>query len=253
MVVDFKEKKVIIFDLDGTLALSKSAIDDEMHTLLEKLLEHKKVLVISGGKWRQFKNQFIDHLKLSTLQLSNLFISPGSGSSMYRFEEGEIHEMYAELLSLENKERIREAFAYALEKSGVEIPSTHYGEQLEDRQTEMTFSALGQQAPLEEKEKWDPDHEKRKMIVKYLEEKIPEFEIGIGGTTSIDITQKGKDKSYGVEQASLRLGIPIEKMVYIGDALFPGGNDEEARKSGVECLPVKDVEETKKVIREILY
>jgi len=242
-------KKLIIFDLDGTLAPSKSSIDEEMHILLERLLEMKKVLVISGGRWSQFKYQLLDHLHLTPEGLSNLFLSIGGGSSMYRFTGGEIHEMYADILNKDEKEKIYKAYEYALPAFGF-VPHEHnHGKLIEDRQSEITFSALGQEAPLEEKKLWDPDHKKRIEIMKYLKEKIPEFEIRSGGTTSIDITKKNKDKAYGVEQASERLGISIEKILFVGDALYPEGNDYPATKTGVECIAVSDPEETKKLIK----
>jgi len=248
----YSAKRLIIFDLDGTLALSKSAIDDEMRDLLTQLLERKKVLVMSGGRWKQFEEQLLKHLNLDAHHLASLFISPGSGSSMYRFEEGEVREMYNDIIPMIDRQRIFAAFDYALIEARFTTPEHMYGKLIEDRQSQITFSALGQEAPLGEKEKWDPDHAKRLEIVKFLKEKIPDFAIGIGGTTSIDITLPGRGKDYGIRQASERLGIPIDEMLYIGDALYPGGNDEPAIKSGVETIQIKDVEETKQVIREII-
>jgi phosphomannomutase len=245
-------KELIIFDLDGTLAPSKSSIDEEMASLVRELLSKKKVLVMSGGAWRQFEEQFLKHLNLEAKLLSQLFLSPGSGSSMYRFENGEVHEMYADYLSSEEKKKIKDAFDYAIKESGVELPAEHYGDVIEDRGIQMTFSALGQKAPLEKKALWDKDHSKRESMVKFLKERLPELEIHVGGTTSIDITKKGEGKDYGINEISRRLNIPIEKMVYIGDALYPGGNDEPAKLTGVETIQVKDVEETKKAIRDIM-
>ena len=55
-------KKLIVFDLDGTLAESKSSLDAEMSTLLHDLLGVVKVAVISGGDWPQFEKQVLSHL-----------------------------------------------------------------------------------------------------------------------------------------------------------------------------------------------
>jgi phosphomannomutase len=171
---------------------------------------------------------------------------------LYRYVEGEIHEMYADFLTKEDKERIRTAFDHALAKSDVNLPEHLYGELIQDRGTEMTFSALGQEAPLGLKEKWDPEQFKRKKLVEVLKNEIPDFEIRIGGTTSIDVTKSGRGKDYGVNEFSRRIGIPIEKMVYVGDALYPGGNDEPARSTGIECVEVETIEDTKKLIREVV-
>jgi hydroxymethylpyrimidine pyrophosphatase-like HAD family hydrolase len=70
--------------------------------------------------------------------------------------------------------------------------------------------------------------------------------------TSIDVTKKGIDKAFGVRKICEYLKIPISKAAYVGDALFTGGNDYAARASGVECIEVANVKETKKLIQEIL-
>ncbi len=72
------------------------------------------------------------------------------------------------------------------------------GQTIKDRGSQITFSALGQQAPLEEKKKWDPHFTKRKKIKSILDTSIPKFSVRMGGATSVDITRPGIDKAYGV-------------------------------------------------------
>jgi HAD superfamily hydrolase (TIGR01484 family) len=127
-----------------------------------------------------------------------------------------------------------------------------WGEPIEDRGSQITFSALGQQAPLEEKKKWDPDFTKRKKIKADLEKFIPEFSVRLGGTTSVDVTKPGIDKAYGIKKLRDMLGITIKEMIFIGDALFPGGNDYPAKEAGVVSIQVKDPEETKRLIEAIV-
>ena len=50
-------KRLIVFDLDGTLAPSKSSLDAEMAALLNKLLGFIKVAVISGAIGRNSKSR----------------------------------------------------------------------------------------------------------------------------------------------------------------------------------------------------
>jgi hydroxymethylpyrimidine pyrophosphatase-like HAD family hydrolase len=102
------------------------------------------------------------------------------------------------------------------------------------------------------KAQWDPTEKKRLHIVSFLKPLLPEFSIGIGGMTSIDVTKKGIDKAFGVRKICEYLKIPISNAVYVGDALFEGGNDYAARASGVECVEVANVKETKKLIAEII-
>ena len=88
-----------------------------------------------------------------------------------------------------------------------------------------------------------------KAILKPL---IPEFSVAMGGASSIDVTRPGVDKAYGILKLKQVLGIPIGDMIFVGDALFPGGNDEPARKTGATCIKVRDPEETGRVIEAVI-
>ncbi|TXE07794.1 HAD-IIB family hydrolase [Gelidibacter salicanalis] len=242
-------KNLIVFDLDGTLAQSKLAIDEDMSQLFKKLLEVAQVAIISGGDWPQFKKQVLDHLPIDTA-LHKLTILPTCGTKFYYYKEG-WERLYAENFTEKERHTILNNLHQALEASTLDIKKT-WGEQIEDRGSQITFSALGQQAPLEEKKKWDPDFIKRQKIVALLKKPLQAFSIGLGGTTSIDIVKPGIDKAYGIRKLTEVLGVAIPEMLFIGDALFEGGNDYPARKSGVDCIQVRDPEETKTIIRTII-
>jgi hypothetical protein len=132
------------------------------------------------------------------------------------------------------------------------IPTKTWGELIQDRGSQITFSGLGQQAPLDEKKKWDPDFSKRQKIKTLLDKLIPEFSVRLGGATSIDVTQHGIDKAYGIRKLRDVLGIPISEMIFIGDAVFPGGNDYPAKQAGALSIRVKDPHETKRVVEAII-
>lgn len=242
-------KKLIIFDLDGTLAPSKSVMDTEMADLLVKLMENKKVAVISGGGYPQFMTQFLHALPVSSEKYSNLLLLPTSGTKMYTWK-GSWVEQYAEHLTTKEKDKIMTALNSSLGQVGYTVPNKTYGQIIEDRGSQITFSALGQEAPLEAKEAWDPDRSKRTQISQLLGSKIPEFDVRIGGTTSVDITRRGVNKSYGIRKLEQITGISLEQMVFVGDTLFPGGNDYPAKATGVDCFPVANPEETKNLIRQ---
>jgi len=139
----------------------------------------------------------------------------------------------------------------ALERSGIKT-GRHWGEVIEDRGSQITFSALGQHAPLDAKKAWDPDFEKRGKIKAVLDPLIPEFSVRLGGATSIDITRHGIDKAYGIKKLREILGIPIADMIFVGDAIFPGGNDYPAKQAGVTSIKVRDPDETKRVIETVI-
>lgn len=245
-------KDLIIFDLDGTLAPSKSSIEPDMLALLMNLLAVKKVTVISGGMFNQFENQILKSLPATNVNFKNLILMPASGSMMYTWKDGWMVE-YAKKFTPAEKEKITNALEAALDEAHVETPDIIYGPPIiQDRETQITFSDFGQEAPLDVKLHWDPDHAKRERIVKFLKERIPEFSINIGGATSIDITHHGIDKAYAIRKLSDRFGIPIERMLFVGDALFPGGNDYPAVSTGIECKQISGPEETKALIQSWL-
>jgi HAD superfamily hydrolase (TIGR01484 family) len=242
-------KKLIVFDLDGTLAASKSSLDSEMASLLHDLLGVAKVAIISGGAWLQFEKQVLSNLPQDDL-LAKLSILPTCGTQFFQFT-GAWKKLYAEDFTANEKEKIVSSLSKAVETAGFAVDKT-WGETIEDRGSQITYSSLGQQAPLEEKVKWDADFAKRKKIKTVLDTLIPEFSVRLGGATSIDVTKPGIDKAYGIRKLRDILHISTQEMIYVGDALFPGGNDYPAEQAGVISIPVKSPAETKRVVEAII-
>ena len=242
-------KKLIVFDLDGTLAPSKSSLDSEMASLLCDLLGVVQVAVISGGAWLQFERQVLSHLPKNTL-LAKLSILPTCGTQFFQYK-GEWKKLYAEDFTQDEKQKIVTSLITSVATAGFKVEKT-WGETIEDRGSQITYSALGQQAPLDEKVKWDSDFAKRKKIKTVLDTLIPEFSVRIGGATSIDVTKHGIDKAYGIKKLRDILGVSLHEMIYIGDALFVGGNDYPAKQVGVISIPIRNPDETKRVIEAII-
>jgi hypothetical protein len=180
----------------------------------------------------------------------NLSILPTCGTKFFQYA-GEWKKIYSEDFTAEEKEKIVSSLEKAVGVAGYKVERV-WGEVIEDRGSQITFSALGQQAPLVEKDKWDPDFAKRKKIKAILDTFIPEFSVRLGGTTSIDVTKHGIDKAYGIRKLRDLLGISLKEMVFIGDALFPGGNDYPAIEAGVVAIEVRGPNETKLVVETII-
>ena len=242
-------KKLIVFDLDGTLAESKAALDAEMATLLGALLGIVKVAVISGGNWPQFQKQLLAYLPHDE-RLKNLSLLPTCGTKFYQYTD-DWKKVYSEDFTDDEKKKIISSLKQTMDASEFKAAKV-WGEIIEDRDSQITFSALGQQAPIEEKKKWDPDFTKRKKMKVLLDKLIPEFSVRLGGTTSVDVTKPGIDKAYGIRKLRDTLGITIDEMIFIGDALFPGGNDYPAKEAGVVSIQVRDPNESKRVIEAII-
>ena len=243
-------KTLVAFDLDGTLALSKQPLKDDMGEALADLLGVADVAVISGGDWPQFDKQVASRLP-ARADLKRLWLMPTAGTKLYTHQSGDWKAVYAELFSDEEKKKIIDAFNASLEATGF-VPEQTWGERIEDRGSQITFSALGQQAPLEAKEHWDPDFAKRKVIQADLKGRLPGLAINMGGATSIDITREGVDKAYGLKKLAEASGFDLDGFLFIGDAIFPGGNDYPAKELGLDTVKVRDPNETLNVIAAIV-
>jgi len=242
-------RRLIVFDLDGTLAESKSSLDAEMAQLVHALLAIVRVAVISGGDWPQFDKQLLAHLP-DDERLANLSLLPTCGTKFFA-HTGVWSKLYEEDLTPDERSKITAALHQALgglHQGGVKV----WGEVIEDRGSQITLSALGQDAPLEDKARWDPDFAKRTSMKRLLDTLIPGFSVRMGGATSIDVTKPGIDKAYGIGKLRDILAIPISEMLFVGDALFIGGNDYPAEQAGVACIPVRCPDETKRVIQTLL-
>lgn len=242
--------KLIVFDLDGTLAESKSPVESEMAHLLGELLRVVEVAVISGGDWPQFRQQLIAGLPDGGY-LERLSLLPTCGTKYYSYEGGFWRQKYSLELRTDEKKKIKKSLRKALELSGLQSEKS-WGETIEDRDSQITFSALGQHAPLAEKKNWDPDFVKRSKIKSHLDKLLPDYSVAMGGTTSIDITQLGIDKAFGIRRLSQLLAVEFKDMVFVGDALFPGGNDYSVKAAGVLSIQVEDHNETKLVIETLV-
>ncbi len=244
--------KLFVFDLDGTLAESKRPLTVEMAALLARLLATHPVAVISGGALSQFLKQVVSQLPVFA-NLSNLYLLPTSGAALYEWREEAWKKIYEERLPEREVDAILEALQAAIEETKV-IKATEktWGERIEHRGGQVTLSALGQQAPIELKKKWDPDHVKRRKLQEAIAERLPKFSVSIGGSTSIDVTKRGVDKAYGIHKLCERLKIREQDTLYVGDELESGGNDEAVYKTEVQTRAVKDPAETATFIQKTL-
>lgn len=243
-------KQLIAFDLDGTLAESKQPLAEPMSEALADLLRVAHVAVISGGDWPQFEKQVASRLPARS-ELGRLWLMPTTGTKLYTHRDGHWSPVYAELFDDDHRQAIFAAFDASLEATGF-VPEETWGERIEDRGSQITFSALGQQAPIHAKEAWDPDFAKRKVIQADLRTRLPGLSINMGGATSIDITREGVDKAYGLKKLRDASGIALEAMMFVGDAIFPGGNDYPAKELGLDTIRVRDPNETLAVIETIV-
>ncbi|MFC4555520.1 HAD-IIB family hydrolase [Georgenia faecalis] len=242
---------LVAFDLDDTLTPSKSPIEPPMAQALAALLDVAPVCIISGGQLEQFTVQVTDRLDLDAERLARLHLMPTCGTRYYRHDGTGWVAVYAHDLS----DAERTAAAAAVEEHARRLglwAERPWGPVIEDRGSQITFSALGQQAPLDAKRAWDPTGEKKEALRAAVAADLPELEVRSGGSTSVDITRKGVDKAYGMRRLAEHTGIALEDMVFVGDRLDEGGNDYPVKALGVPCVAVSGWEETVDVVGRLV-
>lgn len=246
-------KQVIAFDLDGTLAESKSALPDRMGELMIELLDRYQVCVISGGKFGQFEKQLLANLHASSTQLERLHLMPTCGTRYhtYNLSNGEWDMNYAEDFSEAEKEQIVAALEEGIDELGLREKEP-WGDLIEDRGSQITFSALGQEAPVHAKEAWDPDNSKKHALRDVVAEKIPGFEVRAGGSTSIDITKLGIDKAYGMRKLMELTEVAADDILFVGDRLEEGGNDYPVKAMGIDSIAVTKWQDTALVVETLV-
>ena len=246
-------KKLLAFDLDDTLAVSKSPITDSMAEILGRILEHFDVCIISGGKFEQFQKQVVEQADFSPMQLRRLHLMPTCGTRYYRYDEvsKDWALQYAEDLSESQKKTIIVALESAAKELGY-WEKNPAGAIIEDRLSQITYSALGQQAKPDDKYKWDPTGEKKRHLRDAAAKQLPNFEVRAGGSTSIDVTRPGIDKAYGMQKLVDILDISRDDILFFGDKLQEGGNDYPVKAMGIDCLDVDKWEDTAQRLESIL-
>ena len=229
--------RVVAFDLDDTLTVSKSKIDPRMAQLLAQLLASLDVCIISGGKFEQFDTQVLQYINAPENQLSRLHIMPTCGTRYYTWQNGDWRLNYAEDLREEEKSYVVRVLTEGARKLGLWEAQT-WGDIIEDRGSQITYSALGQAAPVDAKYAWDPDGTKKRKLRDYAAEYLPDLEVRVGGSTSVDVTRKGIDKAYGIGKLIDRLKISADQVLFVGDRLSEGGNDYPVIALGVRWVEV---------------
>ncbi len=246
-------RRVIAFDLDNTLADSKSPVADQIAVLLTRLMARFQVCVISGGSFEQFETQLLSHLDCSPRALSALHLMPTCGTRYFRFDVGGgvWKQVYEEDLSPVQRKTIVAALERGADALGYR-PRRVWGAQIEDRGTQVTFSALGQDAPMADKQAWDPDGVRKQKLRDRVASEIPDFEVRVGGATSVDVTRSGIDKAYGINKLIELLDMTTKDVLFVGDQLSEGGNDYPVKAMGVDCLEVACWKDTALVMQTIL-
>lgn len=246
-----KKKVIICFDLDWTLAPSKETLDNEMAWLINKLLEKYYVAIITWWWVERFQKQIFDVITDDEMLLSHFIACPTCWTKMYKFEKWKWIKLYSINFTKDQQNLILNTLCDVIDSFGLK-PKKVWWNIIENWWSQITYSALGHQAPLNEKLSRDPNFEKRKIIQAELRRRLPEFSVNCGWSTSIDITMKWVDKAFCVIKLAEIFHINLYEILFVWDAVFPWWNDYSPFTIWIDSVEVKSVDQTKNIIRKII-
>lgn len=227
----------IFFDLDNTLTRSRSPIAVAMRDALAGLqTSGRDVIVVSGATVEQAMSQ--------TENFPALYLGQNGNHAR---DESEKKEMWRELLSDDEKTEIRNHIA-SIPRPWIVADENDL---IEDRGSQVSYSLLGHHEDVAKKEMFDPNGARRRATLAEHPFASGTLEVKIGGTTTLDYIRKGQHKGSNVTRLISKKGWKKEECVYVGDALYPGGNDE-AVVGVIDVQPVDNPDGTLVFIRKIL-
>ena len=242
--------KVIGFDLDNTLARSKKPMHTDMSKAFSLLTTRIPMAIITGGSFELVRTQVLDVLNRDARR-DRLHVMPTSGTSYYLWDGKGWQCRYEHDLSREERDEVMRSLERHAREQGIWLDRV-WGERIEDRGGQITFSALGQHAPLERKEAWDPTNEKKNRLASAVSRDLPWLAVRSGGSTSVDVSHRGIDKAYAVRQLATVLGIEIGQIMFIGDRMDPDGNDYPVVGAGVRPIRVTGPADTLGICTRLL-
>ncbi|EFA22145.1 HAD-IIB family hydrolase [Bifidobacterium gallicum] len=246
----FPNIAIAAFDLDGTLARSKKPMLEPMAQALSTLTTMLPVAIVSGGAMSLVRSQIIDVLS-EQADRTRMHLMPTTGTRYYRWNGDDWQQIYEHNLKSEDRAAAMESLQRHAQALGI-WPEHSYGPVLEDRGSQITFSALGQQAPVDLKEQWDPTNELKNELARRVQRDVPHLQVRSGGSTSVDVSDKGVDKAYAVHALADALGVDVAHIMYVGDRMDPDGNDYPAAQAGTTAIRVRGPEDTLALCRSYI-
>ncbi len=243
--------RAVAFDLDDTLAESFQPPSDEMMAKIRALLERVPVAIISGAKFERIKSEVLDRLADSP-HMNDLYVLADNGAQGYVYSGNGWQRAYTNEFTQDEQTHIEETVREAVAKTDILGANPKYTPELLKDPAELRYAALGLDALENDKMNWDPDMSKRRKLQNILSTSLQGCEVSIGGKTTIDITRKGVNKASGIIWLSQRLGFPPSDMLYVGDALYEGGNDAVVIPTGIRTISVTGPSDTAKILDELL-
>lgn len=233
-------KKLLCFDLDGTLTQHRSPLEKKNRNLLDKLSKKYKIIMVGAGNAPRIYEQMGEY---------PIDIIANYGMQESKMIDGKF-TIIREEKSNPDKAYFIEKIAYLRQKYGY---TEFKGEAVEFHSTGMvTFPLLGTKAEIKDKIAFDPTREKRKVLYPEVLELFPEYTVFIGGSSSFDFTAKRYNKYDAIMTYAKANGYTKDEILYIGDDFGDGGGDSHIRLGGMDYIEITDYRKTAEALAFLL-
>ena len=226
-----------LFDVDGTLTPARQPIDKEfmeffLGWVLEKRNQRHRVLLVTGSDHDKTLEQIGQALWVTVTgsyqNCGNSLYVEGKKAWESKWQMGS--DLETDVLDL-----IARSKWYGTAKNNIE-----------KRTGMVNISTIGRSCSHEQRREyyeWDLENKERINIVNILSHKYNNIDLAIGGEISIDIYEKGKDKSQVIDRIS-------GNNIFFGDKCFQGGNDHKIALKSDRYHHVDGWQETKDILEK---
>jgi HAD superfamily hydrolase (TIGR01484 family) len=224
-------KKLLCFDLDGTLTQHRSSLEEKNRRVLERLQTKYKLIMVGAGGAERIYEQMGKY---------PIDIIANYGMQESRMIDG-VFTIVREDKSFPDKEFFIEKIEYLRKKYGY---TEYKGDGVEFHTTGMiTFPLLGTKADIADKIAFDPTREKRRVLYPEVLEIFKDYAVYIGGSSSFDFSEKCYNKYDAIMRYAKENGYEKDEILYIGDDFADGGGDSHVRVYGLDYVEITDYRE----------
>ena len=221
-------KRLICFDLDGTLTPHRTPLGEKNKAVLDKLSKKYKLLMVGAGNTKRIFTQMNGY---------PIDIIGNYGKEESRVIDGELTIIRQEK-STPDKEFFIKNIEYLRQKYGY---TEFKGETVEFHDSGMvTFPLLGTKADIADKIAFDPTREKRHVLYPEVLEIFKDYSVYVGGSSSFDFAEKEYNKYDAIMKYANEHGYTKDEILYVGDDFGNGGGDSHVRIYGMDYIEIAD-------------
>ncbi|KAI1788462.1 eukaryotic phosphomannomutase [Ganoderma leucocontextum] len=242
-------KKLVLFDVDGTLTPARQVMSPDIIALLRALRKKVAIGVVGGSDLVKISEQLT--VSGSTVTDEFDFTFAENGLTAYKLGQQLPSQSFIKFIGEVRYKALANFILHYL--ADIDLPIKR-GTFIEFRNGMVNVSPIGRNATVQERnefEAYDKQHGIRAAFVNALKEKFPDYGLtySIGGQISFDVFPNGWDKTFCLQHVADE---QFEEIHFFGDKTYKGGNDYEIYSdSRTIGHSVKSPTDTMQILKEL--